>query len=988
MRKGRSRLRRLAPLAVLVGLAALTRGTVRADVEPGPAWRIGDGVSTVALGPDTIYLGGAFTQLYTPSSAEEQFYDVLTGQVRNDCARLTNTSRTLTGVPDGLGGLLVPMQDGDTFADVNGEFTPPAGTTILRITETCLWDRPFAATAIDPNAPDDLTIGRPARVGGIVVAANTVYVPERLSLRAQAASFDAASGARLSFRFYEGVSEMTVLGATSTRVIVSVRGGFGGTRLLGAIDPASLELTQSSSLLADEDRGARSWVRGDRLYRWRPSPANIVEAFDLATLAPVTGWTPPVVPSLLDLDVANGRVFLTARQVNGQTVMPPAALAAASGALDGSWTSPDLTRRLPEPGGTPYVPTLTALATDGQRLYMSGDFERVGGVDREGVAALSTAGGGLDAWDSAPFVVSPIETTLTAVLMTRPTGINRMVRRYLAAVDRETGLLTEWNPNDAARVLLHTPAAVGALAADPAWVYFAGASTGEVLRADTATADVDPAWRLVVTQADGSPGAVTSLVLANGLLYLGGSFERISGATFGLTTRRSLAAVTASGALADWAPELDGPSGVPLLRSMLALGPSIYLGGEFTAVNLQFRTGFAAVDAISGTLSLPETYVQGETRVYGLATDGDRVFAGGVTFGAALVGAVTPPDSTIELYDTSEAVAPASVAFTAGRVYAGREYDPDTAAPTSRATRWGTVFADEAALLHLTDDAILEYYPSLPGNPPGPPTLTATSAGNTVTASWAPDPTGGAPGSYTLFAGSAPGAANLAAIPIRGATSFSATAPTGLYYLTVVARNGYGVSAPSNEVAVQAGCVVAPPAPASASYTRFGTSVAIGWVPSATAVSYQLEAGLAPGVMNLGAIPLGNVTTFSTAAPLGLYYVRIRAVNACGVSPPSAELVVNLDGAMPAPAAPTGLAAVVAGRTVSFVWSAPTSGGTPSAYQIEAGTTPGGTIAVLPTTATALVVPDAPAGTFYVRVRAVNAAGASAATPDVAVVIP
>jgi predicted phage tail protein len=43
---------------------------------------------------------------------------------------------------------------------------------------------------------------------------------------------------------------------------------------------------------------------------------------------------------------------------------------------------------------------------------------------------------------------------------------------------------------------------------------------------------------------------------------------------------------------------------------------------------------------------------------------------------------------------------------------------------------------------------------------------------------------------------------------------------------------------------------------------------------------------------------------------------------------------------------------------------------------------------VLPTTATQLVVPNAPSGTFYVRVRAVNAAGASEPTADIPVTVP
>ena len=69
-------------------------------------------------------------------------------------------------MPDGRGGLLVVVQSGDAFADGNGAFVPPGGTTIVRIGDDCLWDRAFAAPSIDPAAPADLTIGVPVRVGG------------------------------------------------------------------------------------------------------------------------------------------------------------------------------------------------------------------------------------------------------------------------------------------------------------------------------------------------------------------------------------------------------------------------------------------------------------------------------------------------------------------------------------------------------------------------------------------------------------------------------------------------------------------------------------------------------------------------------------------------------------------------------------------------------------------------------------------------------
>lgn len=973
-------------VVVAVALVAVAIARPRADLRATPEWRLADGITTALPIGDTVYVGGTFSRLFTPATSENQFYDLATGQPRVECARSTSTERALSGYPDGRGGLLVPLQPGDTLADDGGAFAPAATTTIVRINEACRWDRQFEAEAIDPSTPSDLTIGVPARVGGLVLASNAVVGPD-LFLRAQVASFDAGTGRRVNYQFYLGKSEIGILGATTTRVIVRVRNGPVDPYVLGALDPVTLALTESTSTLTDETSSTRSWIRGDTLYRLRAVPFNLLEAYDLTTLQAKTGWTPPFVPGLVDLDVAGTRVFVTARTVNGQTVPSPAALLASSGAIDTSWTPPALSRREPDPNGQPYVPTLTALATDGTRLYFSGDFERVGGVDRDGVAALGVAGAGLDTWDPAPLLIAPLETTPAALLATRPTGANRTDRRYLAAINRATGRPTDWNPNNAAIVLQHTPTPVAALAADGVHVYFASATSGEVLRALRTTGEVDQTWRVTLRRTLGTPGAVLAMQMAGGVLYLGGEFDRISGTNFAATARRALAAVGADGRLLPWAPALGGPDGSTLLRSMLVDGPTVYLGGDFLTVNDLFRQGYAAVDATSGGLAQPEMFVLGETSVYGLATDGVQTYVAGVSYGSPLVGAVSVPGAQLTPFGPTGGVPPISAAFVAGRLYAGLEYDVEAGTPTARTTRWNRVIADDQGLVHVLADGTIDYYQAIAGNRPGPPVLTGTSSGNTVSLSWTPS-AGGAPTFYTVRAGSAPGTTELASIRLRNVTSFSATAPSRLYYITVVAENIFGASAPSNEVAVQAGCVTAPPTPGPLTFTTAGTTVALSWGAAATTVSYSLEAGQTPGSSSIGTIPLGLRTAFSASAPLGTYYVRVRAANDCGVSPPSNEVVITLDGTTSVPSAPTALAAAVAGRTVTFTWTPPTSGGTPASYVIEAGTTPGGIIAILPTTAPGLVVPSAPTGTFYVRVRAVNAAGSSAPTPDLVVTIP
>jgi hypothetical protein len=71
--------------------------------------------------------------------------------------------------------------------------------------------------------------------------------------------------------------------------------------------------------------------------------------------------------------------------------------------------------------------------------------------------------------------------------------------------------------------------------------------------------------------------------------------------------------------------------------------------------------------------------------------------------------------------------------------------------------------------------------------------------GRTVSLSWSAAPTGSAPTTYVLEAGSSPTLANLLVANVGLETVVVTTAPPGTYYVRVRARNACGTSAPSNE---------------------------------------------------------------------------------------------------------------------------------------------------------------------------------------------
>jgi hypothetical protein len=192
----------------------------------------------------------------------------------------------------------------------------------------------------------------------------------------------------------------------------------------------------------------------------------------------------------------------------------------------------------------------------------------------------------------------------------------------------------------------------------------------------------------------------------------------------------------------------------------------------------------------------------------------------------------------------------------------------------------------------------------------------------------------------------------------------------------------------------------APEPPGNFSATANGNTVTLSWTaPPASSggpvTSYRLEAGFSPGAADAAVFEFGATVTalVFNGIPNGTYYVRVRAVNAAGVSGPSTEvaLVVCGVGCTPSPQAVTNLTFQVSGSDVLLLWSAPSSGPAPTGYVIEAGTAPGlSNLGRLPTGSNSpfALVQGVPAGTYYVRVRAANGASLGPPSNEVVVVVP
>jgi predicted phage tail protein len=189
------------------------------------------------------------------------------------------------------------------------------------------------------------------------------------------------------------------------------------------------------------------------------------------------------------------------------------------------------------------------------------------------------------------------------------------------------------------------------------------------------------------------------------------------------------------------------------------------------------------------------------------------------------------------------------------------------------------------------------------------------------------------------------------------------------------------------------GGLTPPDAPTSVLAFLSGGQMAITWLPATTGgapASYVVEVGSASGQSNLASVGAAGRSFSYNPVPPGFYFLRVRAVNAGGTSQPSTEVMFVVGGVPSPPGAPNFVSSPVSGNSVTLNWTAPTVG-TATSYIVEAGSATGlNNLANHNTgsTSTSLSFSGVPSGTYYVRIRAVNAQGASVVSNERTIVVP
>jgi glucose/arabinose dehydrogenase len=169
-----------------------------------------------------------------------------------------------------------------------------------------------------------------------------------------------------------------------------------------------------------------------------------------------------------------------------------------------------------------------------------------------------------------------------------------------------------------------------------------------------------------------------------------------------------------------------------------------------------------------------------------------------------------------------------------------------------------------------------------------------------------------------------------------------------------------------------------PAAPGGLASVVNGATVRLSWNRAVGAQAYRLEAGTASGLADLVNADMGDVTSFQGLVPPGTYFVRVRGVNALGVSAPSGQVTVVVNttaSCVTPPPVPTGFTAQTGGLLAAL------------GYVLEVGRTSGlveGALGLGPATTYQTL---APAGSYFTRLRAQNACGTSGPSVEVPLVL-
>ncbi len=268
-------------------------------------------------------------------------------------------------------------------------------------------------------------------------------------------------------------------------------------------------------------------------------------------------------------------------------------------------------------GGSVY-----ASCSDGMGgRFVGGQFTSIDGIKRRNIAHILSSGNLDSAWnpDVRGSVNSLALSGITVYVGGGFSQIGGQDRNGIAALNAITGNVLDWNPD------ANSSIAVYALAVNCATVYAGGDFTNIGGESRNRIAALDSATGKALAWNPNSNKQIFSLAISGSTIYAGGNFDTIGG-----QQRSSIAALDATtGNATAWNPNPinGGNFGAPDVYSILVSGTMIYVGGCFIKIGGQFRNGLAALDATTGNATgwIPNA----NSCICALAMSGKTIYAGG-----------------------------------------------------------------------------------------------------------------------------------------------------------------------------------------------------------------------------------------------------------------------------------------------------------------------------------------------------------------------
>ena len=592
--------------ALAVGVFMAISGVARAQISatPAPGLATTDVDEAWAVGPGNTLLAGGWSRF----AADTGHWLVFDGEGAVDARWPYVSGYVSASAPDGAGGWYIAGR----FTYVGDESRP----SLAHVGADGRLDTAWAPGALDAVVDAIMVHGRTVYVGGDFTSIGG-------QRRSHLAALNGVTGQLLPWnpQVDYAVEALAVAGGTIVAGGHFERAGEVRRRALAAFEIGSAALTPwdpgvggkeatVNALVVDE---GKLFVAGD-FTSVRGQERDGLASYELATGA-LTSWAPA-------LDYAGANTLA----VSGETVYIGGEFESIGGQPRVSLGAVHAQTGAPLPWRADVLGTenwVWQMALAGDRLYIGGSFESVGGQPRQNLAAVSAATGAPIAWDSRPneLVWSLAANGPQVVVGGSFYATGHQTHDGVTAIDLETGTPWQFSPGFPESGGVHVE--VTALAAHGDTIFAAGSCAGRTCRRSRYLGRSDPqnATMRRWNHLAGKQGEYYALAVHGDRLYVGGYFRRIGG-----RKRSGLAAIdTRTGRVTSWRADV----GRGAVFDLQVDGETLFVSGGFDHVAGRRRHGAAAINLRTGRVTDWNPRLSPSAIVDALAVTDKRVYLAG-----------------------------------------------------------------------------------------------------------------------------------------------------------------------------------------------------------------------------------------------------------------------------------------------------------------------------------------------------------------------